>query len=231
MARILAGYPLGMSPKQVTDRVRRAQETAAPLVPPNPTIPKLQQAAARCTACELHLLGSKTVFGDGPEKARVMFVGEQPGDREDVEGHPFVGPAGKLLDRALEDAEIDRDDVYVTNVVKHFRWEARGKRRLHRKPAMAHITACRPWLDAELAVVNPEILVCLGATAAQAIAGKTFKVTQQRGEFVDVDGVDALVTATVHPSSILRAQDDTTKHEEMAAFVRDLTAVRRALVR
>jgi len=159
-----------------------------------------------------------------------MLVGEQPGDREDIEGHPFVGPAGKLLDRALEEAEIARDDVYVTNVVKHFRWEGtRGKRRLHRKPAMAHITACRPWLDAELAVVIPEVLVCLGATAAQAIAGKKFKVTEQRGEFIDVEGVDALVTATVHPSSILRAQDDAARDTEMAAFVRDLTAVRRAL--
>jgi uracil-DNA glycosylase family protein len=211
-------------------RAKAAQETAAPLVPPRPTIPKLQQAAARCTACELHLLGSKTVFGEGPAKARVMLVGEQPGDREDVEGHPFVGPAGKLLDRSLEEADIARDDVYVTNVVKHFRWEGtRGKRRLHRKPAMSHITACRPWLDAELAVVNPEVVVCLGATAAQAIAGRTFKVTEHRGEFVDVEGIDALVTATVHPSSILRAQDEATRHAEMAAFVRDLTAVRRAL--
>jgi uracil-DNA glycosylase family protein len=216
-------------PASRSARAKAAQDTAAPLVPPNPTIPKLQQAAARCTACELHLLGSQTVFGEGPEKARVMLVGEQPGDREDVEGHPFVGPAGKLLDRALEDAEIDRDDVYVTNVVKHFRWEGRGKRRLHRKPAMAHITACRPWLDAELAVVKPEVLVCLGATAAQAIAGKTFKVTERRGEFIDVDGVDAIVTATVHPSSILRAEDDAVRSTEMAAFVRDLTAVRRAL--
>jgi uracil-DNA glycosylase len=210
-------------------RAKAARETAAPLVPENPTIPKLQQAAARCTACELHLLGTQTVFGEGPEKARVMLVGEQPGDREDVEGHPFVGPAGKLLDRALEDAEIGREDVYVTNVVKHFRWEARGKRRLHRKPAMAHITACRPWLDAELAVVKPKVLVCLGATAAQAVAGKSFKVTERRGEFIDIEGIDAIVTATVHPSSILRAQDDATRSTEMAAFVRDLTAVRRAL--
>jgi uracil-DNA glycosylase family protein len=209
-------------------RAKAAQVTAAPLVRPNPTIPGLQEAAAGCTACELHLLGSQTVFGEGPEKARVMLVGEQPGDREDIEGHPFVGPAGKLLDRALEDARIGRHDVYVTNVVKHFRWEARGKRRLHRKPAMAHITACRPWLDAELAVVNPAVLVCLGATAAQAIAGRSFKETERRGEFVDVEGIDALVTATVHPSSILRA-DDANRDAEMAAFVRDLTTVRRSL--
>jgi uracil-DNA glycosylase family protein len=199
-------------------------------VPPRPTIPKLQRAAAECTACELHLLGTQTVFGEGPAKARVMMVGEQPGDREDVEGHPFVGPAGKLLDRSLEEAGIARDDVYVTNVVKHFRWEGtRGKRRLHRKPAMTHITACRPWLDAELTVVKPEVIVCLGATAAQAIVGRGFKVTEHRGELLDVEGVDALVTATVHPSSVLRAPDDATRKAEMQALVRDLKHVRRVL--
>jgi uracil-DNA glycosylase len=160
----------------------------------------------------------------------VMMVGEQPGDREDIEGHPFVGPAGKLLDRSLEDAGIARDDVYITNVVKHFRWEGtRGKRRIHRKPSMAHITACRPWLDAEFQVVKPEVVVCLGATAAQAIAGRRFKLTEHRGELVEVDGVDALVTATVHPSSVLRAPDDAARREARAAFVRDLVAVGRAL--
>ena len=208
------------------------QETAAPLVPPNPTLPKLAQAAGRCTACELHLIGSKTVFGEGPAEARVMLVGEQPGDREDVEGHPFVGPAGQLLDRALEEAGIDRDDVYVTNAVKHFRWEGtRGKKRIHRKPATIHISACRPWLDAELSVVGPEVVVCLGATAAQAIIGRTFRVTEHRGEFLDVDGIAATVTATVHPSSILRAPDAETRSREREAFVRDLTAVRRSLER
>ena len=211
-------------------RAANPQETAAPLVPADPTLPKLAQAAGRCTACELHLVGSKTVFGEGPAQARVMLVGEQPGDREDIEGHPFVGPAGQLLDRSLEEAGIVRDDVYITNAVKHFRWEGtRGKRRIHRKPGMAHINACRPWLDAELQVVRPEVLVCLGATAAQAIVGRTFKVTEHRGEFVDVEGMDALVTATVHPSSILRAPDDETRSVEMKAFVRDLTAVRAAL--
>jgi DNA polymerase len=209
-----------------------ARPTAAPLVPPDPTIGTLRSAAAGCTACELHRLGTQTVFGEGPARARVMLLGEQPGDREDVEGHPFVGPAGRLLDASLEDAGIERDDVYVTNVVKHFRWDGtRGKRRLHRKPAMAHIVACRPWLDAELAVVRPEILVCLGATAAQAIAGRAFKVTERRGELVDVDGIDPLVAATVHPSSILRAADDATRRVERDAFVRDLAAVRRALSR
>jgi uracil-DNA glycosylase family protein len=175
------------------------------------------------------MLGTQTVFGEGPARARVMFVGEQPGDREDVEGHPFVGPAGKLLDKSLEEAGIEREDVYVTNVVKHFRWEGRGKRRIHRKPSMAHITACRPWLDAELAVVRPEVLVGLGATAAQAILGRSFRVTQRRGELLDVEDVDALVTATVHPSSILRAPDDASRQEELRAFVHDLVTVRRAL--
>jgi uracil-DNA glycosylase family protein len=211
---------------------RAAQTTAAPLVPHRPTLPTLRDAAAGCTACELHRLGTQTVFGEGPAKARVMLVGEQPGDREDLEGHPFVGPAGQLLDRALAEAGIEREDAYITNAVKHFRWEGtRGKRRIHRKPAMAHIAACRPWLDAELAVVRPEVVVALGATAAQAIIAKSFKVTEHRGEFVDVEGVDALVTATIHPSSILRAPDDETRSLEMAAFVRDLGGVRRALER
>jgi uracil-DNA glycosylase family protein len=208
----------------------KEQETAAPLVPARPTLARLREAAARCTACELYLLGTQTVFGEGPAKARVMMVGEQPGDREDIEGHPFVGPAGKLLDRSLTEAGITRDDVYVTNVVKHFRWEGtRGKRRIHRKPSMAHITACRPWLEAELAVVKPKVLVCLGATAAQAIVGKSFKVTEHRGELMEVPGIDALVTATVHPSSVLRARDDETRKSEMKALVRDLTGLRRAL--
>jgi DNA polymerase len=213
-------------------RAVAAQETAAPLIPPDPTLPKLAQAAGRCTACELHLVGSKTVFGEGPADARVMLVGEQPGDREDIEGHPFVGPAGQLLDRSLEEAGIVREDVYITNAVKHFRWEGtRGKRRIHRKPAAVHINACRPWLDAELSVVHPEVLVCLGATAAQAIIGRTFKVTEQRGEFVELDGLDAMVTATVHPSSILRERDDDARTREREAFVRDLVTVRRALER
>jgi DNA polymerase len=207
-----------------------AQQSAAPLVPPRPTIPKLQRAASGCTACELHRLGTRTVFGEGPAKARMMLVGEQPGDREDREGHPFVGPAGKLLNRSLGDAGIDRDDAYVTNVVKHFRWEGtRGTRRLHRKPSMAHITACRPWLDAELHVVKPGIVVCLGATAAQAIIGRAFKLTARRGEILEVDGIDPLVTATVHPSSILRADDDAARRAQREAFVRDLAAARRAL--
>jgi DNA polymerase len=156
-----------------------------------------------------------------------MLVGEQPGDREDVEGRPFVGPAGKLLDRALDEAGIDRRTVYVTNVVKHFKWTPapRGKRRIHKKPNAEEISACRPWLETELQVVEPKVVVCLGATAAQALLGRQFRVTQQRGRFLESTGLAPLVTATVHPSSILRAPDDETRDREMAAFVADLSVV------
>jgi uracil-DNA glycosylase len=205
------------------------QPTAEPFLPPRFNLETLERAAEACAGCDLHHLGTQTVFGEGPAPARVMIVGEQPGDREDLEGHPFVGPAGKLLDRGLADAGLDRHEVYVTNAVKHFRWESRGKRRIHRKPSMTHISACRPWLDAELAIVKPEVLVCLGATAARAILGRTFKVTQHRGEIFDAEGIPASVTATVHPSSILRASDDATRHREMEGFVRDLSGVARML--
>jgi DNA polymerase len=196
-------------------------ETAAPLVPENPTLAKLRAAAAGCTACPLYRTGTQTVFGEGLATARAIFVGEQPGDSEDRMGRPFVGPAGKLLDRALEEAGIDRKLVYVTNAVKHFKWTARGKRRLHEKPNAREIAACRPWLEAELAVVKPEVLVCLGATAAQALLGKSFKVTQMRGQIFHHELADA-VMATVHPSSILRAQDDESRRREMELFIRDL---------
>ena len=203
----------------------RAQvETAAPLVPERPTLPKLREVAAGCTACDLYKTGTQTVFGEGLKNADVVLVGEQPGDREDIEGRPFVGPAGKLLDTALEEAGIDRDAVYITNVVKHFKWEARGKRRIHKKPNMAEITACKPWLEAELEVVRPKALVCLGSTAAQALLGRGFKVTQQRGEILD-SPLAELVTATVHPSSILRERDDEARRRAMKEFVRDLTNV------
>ena len=170
------------------------------------------------------------MFGEGPRRAEIMMVGEQPGDAEDVAGHPFVGPAGRLLDRALEEAGIDRGLVYVTNVVKHFKWEPRGKRRIHAKPNAAEIGACRPWLETEIALVKPRALVCLGATAAQALLGKTYKVSRQRGEFVP-SALAPLVTATVHPSSILRAPDDLARHEEMRRFVADLKIVAAALAR
>ena len=195
---------------------------ASSLVPPEPTIDRLREAASGCQACELWQLGTQTVFGEGPVRARVLLVGEQPGDQEDRQGHPFVGPAGRVLDEALAAAGIARDDVYVTNAVKHFRWEARGKRRIHKKPSVEHVDACRPWLEAEIATVRPEVVVCLGATAAQALLGRSFRVSRQRGELVRrEDG--SVVTATVHPSSILRSQD--TRVQEMEAFVADLRAV------
>ena len=198
-------------------------ETAAPLVPDRPSLKKLKEAAAGCTACPLHETGTQTVFGEGSTKARVVFVGEQPGDQEDQQGKPFVGPAGKLLDKALEDAGIDRSQVYVTNVVKHFKWKARGKRRIHQKPNWSEISACRPWLDAELEVIEPRVLVCLGATAAQALLGRDFRVSRQRGELVESDLAENVI-ATVHPSSILRA-DDKTRDLEYRELVRDLEAV------
>jgi DNA polymerase len=196
---------------------------AAPLVPERPTLPKLREAAVTCKACDLWKTGTQTVFGEGAQKSEVMLVGEQPGDYEDREGRPFVGPAGQLLDRALEEAGIDRRLAYVTNVVKHFKWQARGKRRIHQKPNWAEMAACRPWLDAELQVVKPTVLVCLGATAAQALLGRDFRVTRQRGELVD-SPLAPNVLATVHPSSILRA-DEADRDAEMAAFVSDLRKV------
>jgi DNA polymerase len=200
------------------------------LIPAKPTLPSLRQAAAHCQGCDLYLKATQTVFGEGPARARVMLIGEQPGDREDLAGKPFVGPAGRVLDEALQLAGIERDDVYVTNVVKHFRWEgaARGKRRIHKKPRTWEIQACRPWLDAELAVVRPEVLVCLGASAAQALLGRNFSVTRQRGELV-TSSLAANVLATVHPSSILRAPDSESRHAEMAKFVGDLKKVARVL--
>jgi uracil-DNA glycosylase family protein len=196
-------------------------ETAAPLVPPRPTLRKLRKAAAGCKACPLWKTGTQTVFGEGSADAEVMFVGEQPGDQEDKGGQPFVGPAGKLLDRALEEAGIDRTAVYVTNAVKHFKWQARGKRRIHQKPTWSEIAACRPWLDAELAVVKPRVLVALGATAAQALFGRQFRVTKERGRPLDTE-LAPIAIATVHPSAILRSDD---RETEFAAFVADLKNV------
>lgn len=196
-------------------------EPVSQLLPDRPTLPVVREVARGCKACDLYRRGTQTVFGEGPSKAEIMLVGEQPGDAEDVAGHPFVGPAGRLLDRALADAGIDRSLVYVTNVVKHFKWEPRGKRRIHSKPNAAEIAACRPWLETEIALVKPRVLVCLGATAAQALLGKTFKVSRQRGEFVP-SPLAPVVTATIHPSSILRAPDDETRREEMRRFIADL---------
>ena len=198
----------------------------AGVTPALKTIAELRTAAHDCKACDLWKTGTQTVFGEGPSKSQIMFVGEQPGDQEDRAGHPFVGPAGKLLDRALEQAGVDRSNVYVTNVVKHFKWVAafRGKKRIHKKPRYSEIHACRPWLDAELRVVKPQILVCLGSSAAQALLGRTFSVTRQRGQLI-VSPLAPFVMATVHPSSILRAPDENTRHLQMQAFINDLKHV------
>jgi DNA polymerase len=207
---------------------RRSQQTAAPLIPSNPTVSNLRAAAAHCKACDLWKLGTQTVFGEGGSKPRVIFVGEQPGDQEDIQGHPFVGPAGKILDKALEAAGIDRKKVYVTNAVKHFKWEPRGKRRIHKKPNSLEITACKPWLEAEIEVLKPDVIVCLGATAAQSLLGRDFKVSTQRGVFIP-SPFAPYVMATVHPSSLLRAPDDQTRRRETLRFIEDLKRVHEAL--
>jgi uracil-DNA glycosylase len=202
---------------------RLTRISAAP-IPDKFTLPALRAAAANCKACDLWKLGTQTVFGEGSASARVMLVGEQAGDKEDLQGRPFVGPAGAVLDKALVIAGIDRKDVYVTNIVKHFKWEPRGKHRLHKKPNALEISACRPWLDAEIKVVKPEVVVLLGATAAQGVLGSQFRVTKQRGQWAQ-SNIAPLVMATVHPSSILRAPDDDSRHEEMRKFVDDLKKV------
>ena len=208
---------------------RKSSDSAAnDLIPPRPTLSSLKTAAADCQACDLWLKGTQTVFGEGSRRARVMFIGEQPGNEEDLTGKPFVGPAGRLLDSALEEAGIDRKQTYVTNVVKHFKWEPRGKRRIHKKPNATEIAACRPWLEAEIAVVKPEVVVALGATAAQALLGPQFRVTKQRGEFIE-STLAPYVMATVHPSSILRAPDDETRQLEYRHFVNDLKKLARVI--
>lgn len=210
-----------VSRRGTSGRRRRDDPTAAPLIPEKPTLQKLGEAAKGCRACPLWKTGTQTVFGEGQRTAKVVFVGEQPGNDEDLQGRPFVGPAGKLLDQALVEAGINRDEVYVTNVVKHFKWEPKGKRRIHKKPNAREIAACRPWLDAELDLIKPEVLVCLGATAAQALLGREFRVSEQRGEFID-SPLAPHVMATVHPSSILRAPDEETRRAERKRFVEDL---------
>ena len=205
-----------------------ADSAANALIPPRPTLTSLKNAAAGCKACDLWEKGTQTVFGEGGRRAKVMFVGEQPGNEEDLSGKPFVGPAGRLFDTALEEAGIDRKQTYVTNVVKHFKWEPRGKRRIHKKPNAVQIAACRPWLEAELSVVKPAILVALGATAAQSLISPQFRVTKQRGEFLE-STLAPYVMATVHPSSILRAPDDETRQLEYRRFVDDLKKLARVI--
>jgi uracil-DNA glycosylase len=199
-----------------------------PEVAGRPSLAKARDAAKSCTACDLYARATQTVFGEGSRDARVMLVGEQPGDREDIVGAPFVGPAGGVLDEALEAAGIDRKTVFVTNVVKHFKWTPRGKRRLHEKPNAEEIAACRHWLDIELELVRPEVIVCLGATAAQALIGPSFRVTRDRGVFVD-SPLAPKVIATIHPSAILRAPDERTRDEEMKRFIADLRIVARRI--
>jgi len=195
---------------------------------PSRRLATVRAAAKSCRNCDLWKHATQTVFGEGPQQAQIMLVGEQPGNEEDLDGHPFVGPAGKLLDRALADAGIDRQIVYVTNVVKHFKWEPRGKRRIHKKPRQSEINACRPWIEDELAIVKPKTLVCLGSTAAQALLGRDFRVTAQRGKRVESPLAPA-VFATVHPSSILRAPDEETRHSEYKRFVDDLKVALRTV--
>ncbi len=209
----------------------RGTGSARDFMPPSDELPVLRDAAQRCQGCGLYAFATQAVFGEGPAEAQVMLVGEQPGDKEDVAGHPFVGPAGQLLDRALVAAGIDRSTVYVTNIVKHFKWKrtaagagTSGKRRLHDTPNTYEITACKPWLEAEIARVRPRIVVCLGSTAAQGLLGKTFRVTRQRGQLFPSDDGPVL-TATVHPSSILRAPDAAAREREFTEFVRDLERV------
>ena len=204
--------------------------TAEPYVPNDAELDELRRAAAKCEGCGLYRRATATVFGEGPDDADLVIVGEQPGDREDREGRPFVGPAGRLLDELLDEAAIDRDSTYVTNAVKHFKWIARGKRRIHQRPDAAEIAACRPWLEAELEALEPDVLLCLGATAAKAVIGPQFRVTKDRGRFLTgadtrLDGFGGEVTATLHPSALLRISEDDERREARAGVVADLRVI------
>jgi uracil-DNA glycosylase len=204
------------------------QATAAEFLPQKRTLESLRAAAQACRGCDLYKNATQTVFGEGPKDATVMLVGEQPGDMEDRQGRPFVGPAGRILDKALAEAHILRDEVYITNAVKHFRWIQRGKRRLHQKPLIRQVIACKPWLEAEIEVVRPKVLVCLGATAALAIVGKNVRITQERGRFLNADS-GAAVFITIHPSSIYRQRDEGEQEKEYRRFVADMKLVERKL--
>lgn len=207
----------------------RTREPIEPApVPDTTSLPKLRAAAAHCTACPLHKLGTQTVFGEGPAKAKVVIVGEQPGDREDLAGRPFVGPAGGLLDKALADAGISRDEVYITNTVKHFKWKPQGKRRLHQKPSSREILACKPWLEAEMRAIHPEFLILLGGTAAQGVFGSSARIGRDRG-VVRPSALCDKTLITVHPSALLRAPDEAAREEGYREFVRDLRVVAKEL--
>ena len=198
-----------------------SETSAKEFFPKRKSLKAFREAAADCKACDLWERGTQTVFGEGARQAKIVFVGEQPGNEEDLTGKPFVGPAGRLLNDALNEAGIDRAQTYVTNVVKHFKWEPRGKRRIHKKPNTREIAACRPWLEAEIGLVKPKVIVCLGATAAQALLGPQFRVSKQRGQFIE-STLAPYIVATVHPSSILRAPDDETRRLERRRFIDDL---------
>ncbi|HTK86854.1 MAG TPA: UdgX family uracil-DNA binding protein [Nitrospiraceae bacterium] len=202
--------------------------SAADFIPSAPTLPNLRQAAKDCTGCDLYQRATQTVFGEGAAHAKIVFVGEQPGDQEDLQGHPFVGPAGRLLDKALVEAGIARDDVYITNAVKHFKWEPQGKRRKHKRPSAGEVGACRPWLASELNVIHPRVLVCLGATAAQSVFGKVIRINETRGQFMNTPWAPATFV-TIHPSSIFRHRERVQQEAEYRQFVKDLTLVRRKL--
>ena len=198
--------------------------SAYEFIPPHPTLPKLRQAAQGCRACNLYKTGTQAVLGEGPRQAAAFFIGEQPGDQEDLAGKPFVGPAGRVLDEALAEAGIPRAGIFVTNAVKHFKWEPRGKRRIHLKPTLGEVRACRPWLEAELATVKPQGIVCLGATAAQSMLGPQFRITRDRGRFFESE-LASWILATIHPSAILRMPDREKKEEARAQFLADLRLV------
>ena len=203
----------------------KLERSAAEFVPPAATMASLKKASFDCRGCDLFKRATQTVFGEGPANADIMFVGEQPGDQEDRTGRPFVGPAGQVFDRALEEVGLRREDVYITNAVKHFKWEPLGKRRKHKKPFTSEVEACRPWLEAELRVVSPKVIVCLGSTAAQAMFGRPVRILQERGAIVETpDGLSALIT--VHPSSILRAPEQEQQEQEYVRFVNDLALIR-----
>jgi len=206
----------------------KLQSSAEDFFPKRKSLKAFRDAAADCKGCELWKRGTQTVFGEGARRAEVLFVGEQPGNEEDLSGKPFVGPAGRLLNDALDEAGIDRSLTYVTNVVKHFKWEPRGKRRIHKKPNAGEIAACRPWLEAEIGLIKPKVIVCLGATAAQALLGPKFRVSKQRGQFIE-STLAPYILATVHPSSILRAPDDETRRVEKRRFIDDLKKVAHVL--
>ena len=226
MASRTSGKKVSDQPSLLTSK--NQQHTAEEFFPKQLSLHSLKEAAADCQACDLWKKGTQTVFGEGLSRAKVLFVGEQPGNEEDLSGKPFVGPAGKLLDGALKEAGIDRKQTYVTNVVKHFKWEPRGKRRIHKKPNSEEISACVPWLKAEIALIKPQVIVVLGATAAQALLGRQFRVTKQRGELLE-STLAPYIMATVHPSSILRAPDEETRHFEHLQFVNDLKKLTKIL--